>query len=151
MSILDNLRQVKRELLDEKHPLANETIQFRKIYAIGYAMLVCVNGYPSEMAKDALKKQITLVDLPADFKKLAIAAALEADPQTVHNLLQLLTETRHQYIFMLDLYQYAQQDRKITEKEQELLVLFEELLQLSYEEVQFIRGFRLAMLKKIQK
>ena len=148
MSILDNLRQVKRELLDEKHPLANETIQFRKTYAIGYAMLVCVNGYPSEMAKDALKKQIALLDLPVEFKKLAIAAALEADPQVVHNLLQSLTESRHQYIFMLDLYQYAQQDRKITEKEQELLVLFEELLQLSYEEVQFIRGFRLAMLKK---
>lgn len=148
MSILDNLRQVKRELLAEKHPLANENIQFRKTYAIGYAMLVCVNGYPSEMAKDVLKKQVALLDLPAEFKKLAISVALEADPQSVHKVLQTLKEEKHKYIFMLDLYDYAQKDRKITEKEQELLVLFEELLQLNYEEVQFIRGYRLAMLKK---
>ncbi|AWE08492.1 hypothetical protein DCE79_14435 [Lysinibacillus sp. 2017] len=86
MSILDNLRQVKRELLAEKHPLANENIQFRKTYAIGYAMLVCVNGYPSEMAKDVLKKQVALLDLPAEFKKLAISVALEADPQSVHKV-----------------------------------------------------------------
>lgn len=58
MSILDNLRQVKRELLDELHPLANESVQFCKTYAIGYAMLVCVNGYPSEMAKDILKNKL---------------------------------------------------------------------------------------------
>lgn len=148
MSILDNLRQVKRELLDEKHPLAGENIQFRKTYAIGYAMLVCVNGYPSEMAKDVLKKQIALLDLPTEFKKLAISVALEAEPQSIHKLLQVLQDEKHKYIFMLDLYDYAQKDRKITEKEQELLVLFEELLQLNYEEVQFIRGFRLAMLKK---
>ncbi|MGN7477511.1 right-handed parallel beta-helix repeat-containing protein [Solibacillus silvestris] len=148
MSILDNLRQVKRELLDEKHPLESENIQFRKIYAIGYAMLVCVNGYPSEMAKDVLKKQISLLDLPAEFRKLAISAALEADSQTIQTLLQTLQNEKHKYIFMLDLYDYAQKDRKITEKEQELLILFEELLQFSYEEVHFIRGFRLAMLKK---
>lgn len=147
MSILENLRQVKRELLDEKHPLANETIQFRKTYAIGYSMLICVNGYPSEMAKDVLKKQIAILDLPAEFKKLAISTALEADRQAIHNLLQILQEARHKYLFMLDLYDYAQKDRKITEKEQELLVLFEELLQLTYEEIQFVRGFRLAMLK----
>ena len=48
---------------------------------------------------------------------------------------------------MLDLYGYAQKDHKITDKER-VLVLFEEFFQLSYEEVQFIRGFRLAMLKK---
>ena len=40
---------------------------------------------------------------------------------------------------MLDLYKLAQQ---------EFLVLFEELLRLSYAEVHFIRGFRLAMLRK---
>lgn len=148
MSILDNLRQVKRELLDEKHPLANETIQFRKTYAIGYAMLVCVNGYPSEMAKDVLKKQIAALDLPVEFKKLAISVALEGNTDAIHKVLHNLKEAKHKYLFMLDLYDYAQKDRKITEKEQELLVLFEELLQLSYEEVQFIRGFRLAMLKK---
>lgn len=148
MSILDNLRQVKRELLDEKHPLANEAIQFRKTYAIGYAMLVCVNGYPSEMAKDVLKKQIAALDLPAEFKKLSISVAMEAETDAIHKVLQNLNEAKHKYLFMLDLYDYAQKDRKITEKEQELLVLFEELLQLSYEEVQFIRGFRLAMLKK---
>lgn len=148
MSILDNLRQVKRELLDEKHPLANESIQFRKTYVIGYAMLVCVNGYPSEMAKEILKKHVALLDLPVEFKKLAISVALKADPQSIHKVLQTLKEEKHKYIFMLDLYNFAQKDRKITEKEQELLVLFEELLQLRYEEVQFIRGFRLAMLKK---
>ncbi|MGE7021231.1 right-handed parallel beta-helix repeat-containing protein [Solibacillus cecembensis] len=148
MSILQNLRQVKKELLNEKHPLAHEKIQFRKTYAIGFAMLVCVNGYPSEMAKESLKKQITLLDLPPEFKKLAISVAMEAESQTIHNVLQTLHEAQHKYIFMLDLYGYAQKDHKITEKEQELLVLFEELFQLSYEEVQFIRGFRLAMLKK---
>lgn len=73
--------------------------------------------------------------------------ALEADPQSIHNVLQTLNEATHKYMFMLDLYEYTQKDHKITEKEQELLVLFEELLQLSYEEVQFIRGFRLAMPK----
>lgn len=36
----------------------------------------------------------------------------------------------------------------MTDKEQELIVLFEELFQLNYSEVQFIRGFRLAVLKQ---
>lgn len=148
MTILDNLRQVKQELLNEKHPLVKENDAFKKTYSIGYCMLVCVNGYPSEMAKEVLKKKLIQLDLPVEFKKLAISAALEADTDAIHHVLQTVVKPQHKYIFMLDLYDYAQKDRNITEKEQELLVLFEELLQLSYEEVQFIRGFRLAMLKK---
>lgn len=147
MSILDSLKLVKNELFHQKHPLAQENVQFRQTYAIGYAMLICVNSYPSEMAKDVLKKQIALLDLPLEFKKKAIAVALEAEVDTIHKVLQTLSEPQHKYIFMLDLYHLAQKDHRITEKEQELLVLFEELLQLSYEDVQFIRGFRLAMLK----
>ena len=78
----------KKELLNEKHPLAYENIQFRKTYTIGFVMLVCVNGIPSEMAKDSLKKQVSLLDLPVEFKKLAISVAIEADSQTIHNVLQ---------------------------------------------------------------
>lgn len=148
MSILNNLRLVKNELYNQKHPLAKEDVTFRQLYVTGYAMLICVGGYPSEMAKDVLKKQVELLDLPAEYKKIAIKIALDADVNMIHNLLKTLNEPRHKYIFMLDLYNYAQIDRKISEKEQELLVLFEELLQFSYEEIQFIRSFRLAMMKK---
>lgn len=147
MSILDNMKLVKNELFHQKHPFAKEAVQFRQTYAIGYAMLVCVNGYPSEMAKDVLKKQVALLDLPLEFKKQVIHIALQADVDMIHKVLQTVNEPKHKHIFMLDLYQYAQKDHKITEKEQELLMLFEELLQLDYSDVQFIRGFRLAMLR----
>lgn len=147
MSILDNMRQVKNELFDRKHPLVNEQMQLRETYAIGYAMLVCVNGHPSELAKNDLKKQFVLLNLPLELMKQLIQVALQAEVEIIHNVLQMLGEPQHKYIFMLDLYAYAQKDHKITEKEQELLVLFEELLQLSYSEIQFIRGFRLAMLR----
>ncbi|MEG0259688.1 MAG: right-handed parallel beta-helix repeat-containing protein [Lysinibacillus sp.] len=147
MSVLDSLKRVKKELLDQKHPFAQEEVQFRQTYAIGYALLICVNGYPSEMAKDKLKKQVSVLDLPVEFKKQAIQTALKAEDETIHKVLQMLSKPEHKYLFMLDLYGLAQQDHKITEREQELLVLFEELLQLSYAEVHFIRGFRLAMLR----
>lgn len=148
MPIIDSLKLVKNELFNQQHPLVKQDIQFRQTYAIGYAMLICVNGYPSEMAKDLLKKQVALLDLPLEFKKQAISVALDAEVGMIHKVLQTLSESKHKYVFMLDLYNLAQQDHKITEAEQELLVLFEELLQLSYAEVHFIRGFRLAMLRK---
>lgn len=147
MSILDSLKLVKNELFNQKHPFAQQDVKFRQTYAIGYAMLICVNGYPSEMAKEVLKKQVALLDLPLEYKKQAIAIALEAQVDMIHKVLQTLSEPKHKYLFMLDLYNLAQKDHKITEKEQELLVLFEELLQLSYVEVHFIRSFRLAMLR----
>ena len=148
MSILDSLKRVKKELLDQKHPLAMEDIEFRQTYAIGYALLVCVKGYPSEMAKEDLKKLILLLDLPLDFKKQAIQIALQAEDETIHKLLAVIHKPIYKYFFMLDLYSQAQKDQKITEKEQELLMLFEELLQLNYAEIHFIRGFRLAILRQ---
>lgn len=147
MSILDSLKRVKKELLDQKHPFVTEDVQFRQTYTIGYALLLCVKGYPSEMAKDDLKKQVFLLDLPVEFKKQALQIALQAEDATVHKLLGILSKPVHKYFFMLDLYSQAQKDHKITEKEQEMLVLFEELLQLNYAEIHFIRGFRLAMLR----
>lgn len=148
MSIVDSLKRVKKELIDHKHPFAQESVSFRKTYAIGFTMLVCGNGYPSEMAKAVLKKQLVALDLPTEFMKLAIQQAMNADDKTVHQVLNILREPEHKYVFMLDLYQFAQQDRTITEKEQEILVLFEELLQLNYAEIHFIRSFRLAMLRQ---
>ena len=147
MSILDSLKRVKKELLDQKHPLALEDIVFRQNYAIGYALLICVKGYPSEMAKEDLKRLIVLLELPLDFNKEAIQIALQAEDETIHKLLAVMCKPIYKYFFMLDLYSQAQKDQKITEKEQELLVLFEELLQLNYAEIHFIRGFRLAILR----
>lgn len=147
MSILDSLKRVKKQLLANQHPLADRLIEFRETYALGYAMLVCVNGHPNEIAKDAFKKQIVQLDLPESFAKEAIGQALLEEDTMIQRVLKALQEPVDKYIFMLDLYCLAQQDQKMTDKEQELIVLFEELLQLSYVEVQFIRGFRLAVLK----
>lgn len=148
MSILDNLKRVKKQLLQSKHPVAAYEVEIRKQYAIGYAMLVCVNGRPNEIAKDAFKKQIVTLDLPESFSKEAIQTVLSGTDETIHNVLKALDEPTLQYILMLDLYCLAQHDHKMTDKEQELIVLFEELFQLNYSEVQFIRGFRLAVLKQ---
>lgn len=147
LSILDNLKQVKKELFDHLHPFANEGLSFRKTYITGYTMLLCVNGYPSEMAKNQLVKQMQMLQLPEDLIKQTIAQAQQAEQGLIHNILQILKAPEKKLVFMLDLYQYAQQDHKITEKEQELLLLFEELLQLSYAEVHFLRSFRIAMLR----
>ena len=51
-------------------------------------------------------------------------------------------------MFLLDLYQFASQDQNVTEAEREFLLLFERLLQLNIDEIHFVRGFRLAMLKR---
>ncbi|MER1987625.1 MAG: right-handed parallel beta-helix repeat-containing protein [Solibacillus sp.] len=148
MSILDNLKRVKKQLLQSKHPVAGYDVEIRQQYAIGYAMLVCVNGHPNEIAKDAFKKHIAKLDLPESFAKEAIQTALEGTEETVRAVLGTLRDPKLTYIFMLDLYCLAQQDHKMTDKEQELIVLFEELFELNYSEVQFIRGFRLAVLKQ---
>ena len=147
MSILDSLKRVKKQLIANQHPLAEQSIEFRKTYAVGYAMLICVNGHPSEIAKDIFRKQVAQLDLPESSYKEALQKALNATEETIHGVLKILNEPIVKYIFMLDLYCLAQQDHKMTEKEQEIIVLFEELLQLSYVEIQFIRGFRLAILK----
>ena len=147
MSILDSLKRVKKQLIANQHPLAEQSIEFRKTYAVGYAMLICVNGHPSEIAKDIFRKQVAQLDLPESSYKEALQTALNATEETIHGVLKILNEPIFKYIFMLDLYCLAQQDHKMTEKEQEIIVLFEELLQLSYVEIQFIRGFRLAILK----
>lgn len=148
MSILDNLKRVKKQLLQSKHPVAEYDVEIRKQYAIGYAMLVSVNGRPNEIAKDAFKKQIVTLDLPESFATEAIQTVLTGTDETIHNILKVLEEPTLRYIFMLDLYCLAQHDHKMTDKEQELIVLFEELFELNYSEVQFIRGFRLAVLKQ---
>lgn len=148
MSILEALRQVESEIFDDKHPLVGEILELRESYAIGYTMLVCINGYPSEIAKKQLKKQIISLGLPPKFKKTAITTAINADPEIVHQILLMLADPKHKYIFMLDLYDFAIKDQKVTEQEQEFLLIFERLLQLSPHELHFVRGFRLAMLKK---
>ena len=108
MSILDNMKRVKNELFDRKHPLVNEHTQFRETYAIGYAMLVCVNGHPSELAKNDLNKQFVSLNLPLELMKQFMQVALQAEVETIHKVLQTLSEPQHKYIFMLDLYAYAQ-------------------------------------------
>lgn len=148
LSILDSLRQVESEMFDDHHPLAKEPLAMREAYAIGYTMLVCVNGYPSEIVKKQLKREVLALGLPSKFRKTATAIALNAEPDVVYQILSVLVEPKHKYIFMLDLYEYAFQDQKITEQEQEFLLLFERLLQLNADELHFVRGFRLAMLKK---
>lgn len=148
MPILESLRQVESEMFDHQHPLAEESVELREAYAIGYTMLVCVNGYPSEIIKKQLKREILSLGLPAKFRKIAIEKAVNAEPEDVYQILALLVEPKHKYIFMLDLYEYAFQDKRVTEQEQEFLLLFERLLQLNADELHFIRGFRLAMLKK---
>lgn len=147
MSILNNLQRIKDQLFNRKHPFAEESIRFKKTYVTGYTMLLCVDGYPSEMAKDELHKTLQLFDIPVDFAKLAIQQAMAAEEALVHNILQILRAPVHKLVFMLDLYESAQRDNKITDKEQAFLVLFEELLQLTYAEIHFVRNFRMAMLR----
>ena len=147
MSILDSLKRVKKQLITNEHPLAEESIEFRKTYAVGYALLICVNGHPSELVKDAFRKRVVQLNLPEHFYKEALQTALHTTEKTIHHVLKVLNEPIFKYLFMLDLYCIAQQNHKMTEKEQEIIGLFEELLQLSYVEIQFIRGFRLAILK----
>lgn len=148
MSILESLRQVESEMFDKHHPVAKEQLDLREAYAIGYTMLVCINGYPSENVKKQLERQILALSLPAKYRKTAIDIAINADPDIVYQIISNLVEPMHKYIFMLDLYEYALQDNKVTEQEQEFLLLFERLLDLNAEELHFVRGFRLAMLKK---
>ena len=148
MHILESLRQVESEMFDNHHPLAKEPVALREAYAIGYTMLVCVNGYPNEIIKKQLKREISELSLPSKFRKTAIDTAVNADPDIVYQILSKLVEPEHKYIFMLDLYEYAFKDKKVTEQEQEFLLLFERLLQLNADELHFVRGFRLAMLKK---
>ncbi|HJH10919.1 MAG TPA: right-handed parallel beta-helix repeat-containing protein [Metalysinibacillus jejuensis] len=150
MSILDNLQRIKEQLFHHKHPFAEESVRFKKTYITGYTMLLCVDGYPSEMAKDELHKQLEALEIKETFAKLAIQQAMAAEDALVHNILNVLNEPMQKLVFMLDLYAYAQQDRKITEKEQAFLVLFEELLRLNYAEVHFVRNFRMAMLRQDQ-
>lgn len=148
MQILESLRQVESEMFDDHHPLAMEPLAMREAYAIGYTMLACVNGYPSETAKKQLKREIIALSLPPKYRKTAIEIAMNANPDVIYQILAMLVEPKHKYIFMLDLYEYAFQDQKVTEKEQEFLLLFERLLQLNADDLHFVRGFRLAMLKK---
>lgn len=148
ISILESLRQVESEMFDNLHPIAKEPVETRESYAIGYTMLVCVNGYPSEFVKKLLKREIQALDLPAKYRKTAIDTALSATPETVYQILSVLNDSKLKYIFMLDIYEYAFQDNKVTEQEQEFLLLFERLLEFNADELHFVRGFRLAMLKK---
>lgn len=147
MSILGSLKRVKKQLIANQHPLAEESIEFRKTYAVGYALLICVKGHPNEIAKDTFRKRVVQLNLPESFYKEALQTALNTTEETIHHVLKALNKPLFKYVFMLDLYCLAQQDHKMTEKEQEIIGLFEELLQLSYVEIQFIRGFRLAILK----
>ena len=148
MPILETLRQVESEMFEHYHPLAKEPVELREAYAIGYTMLVCVNGYPNEIVKKQLKSEITCLALPSKFRKIAIDTAVNADPNVVYQILSILVKPEHKYIFMLDLYEYVFRDKKVTEKEQEFLLLIERLLQLKADELHFVRGFRLAILKK---
>ncbi len=58
---------MKKQLIANQHPLAEQSIEFRKTYAVGYALLICVNGHPSEIAKDTFRKQVVQLDLPESF------------------------------------------------------------------------------------
>ena len=148
MSILESLRQVEREMFDDHHPLVKEPLALREIYAIGYTMLACVKGYPTELVKKQLKREIVALDLPQEFRKTAIEKALHADTDVIYQILTMINQPMYKYMFLLDLYQFASQDQNVTEAEREFLLLFERLLQLNIDEIHFVRGFRLAMLKR---
>ena len=148
MSILESLRQVESEMFDDLHPLAKEPLVMRELYAIGYTMLAYVKGSPTELIKKQLKRQIIALNLPSEFQQTATNTALSAEATIIYQILTNLETAKHKYIFLLDLYQLASQDQNVTEAEREFLLLFERLLQLNIDEIHFIRGFRLAMLKK---
>lgn len=145
MSILNKLRNVRKEYFIREHPLATKDISFRYSYVIGCGIMAAVDGEIGEVERTRINELVLSMRLTEDYIEKVIGIIATIEETMMKEIVQSLLEKWEQYVFIIDLYKIAQSDGDLNEAEQEVIAIFSELLQLSEEEQDFFQNFAIAM------
>lgn len=144
MSIAELLEKKQREVLatavfEKKsrglkvipHYLRNEDISFRFPYLVGLAMISNVDGKLTAKKQAKLKKIAMSLEMPEQHLPRVLIAAQETHPETVDNIVGVLTTQESKVAFLLDLYKLGIENGKVGASEQSVIKQFADLLQRS--------------------
>lgn len=147
MSVLNKLKQKKKERLTQKHPLFNEDISVKYPYCIGVVMEALVDESINEKEEEMLTDLIYSMGLPENYKEKIIEAAQSEDEDLIDGVIDIIDNRDKKYMFILDLYRISYADKTISEEEKEALDIFGDMLNLEDFEKEFLERFAEAAVK----
>jgi len=138
VSILEIMKQKKKERLNVKHPFYDEDISFRFSYCVGNALLASVDNGINDIEKTALNNLGFAIGLSEDEIESVITSVKKIDSTVIDTIIDTFTEESHRFLFVLDLYRMAYQDGNLGSEEKEMIEIFTDLLNFSNEKKIFI-------------
>lgn len=141
MSVLDKLKQKKKERLTQKHLLSNEDISTKYPYCIGVAMQALVDENLGEKEEEALADLVYSMGLSEDYKEKVKEAVQSGDEDLIDGIIDVIDTNDKKYMFILDLYKISYTDKTISEGEKEAINIFADMLHLEGFEKEFLGEF----------
>ena len=138
MSLLDEMRALKRELQAERHPLSDLDRRTRFAYLVGIAVGGAVDGPVSEAERKILLDLSFSLRLPESDCEKAAEEAAHADKQTLRLVLESVGEGERAILFLADLRRMIETDGPASQQEEELWTLFAETMDIEEDARNFL-------------
>jgi hypothetical protein len=148
MSFLDEMEKKVEALTKQKHPLCDEELRLREVYATGIALLMVraddnLNN-KEKVHLQELAETLLLTDDPAE---RIIATVTDAGTDIVESIIATFQKQEHKYLFILELYRAAHVDGNLQPEEQKMIDIFVVALGLKPVEAEFLELFAGGMAK----
>lgn len=147
MSLLNKLKQKKKERLTQKHPLFDEEISIKYPYCIGVAMQAYIEDELGEKEDGVLEDLVYCMGLSEDYLEKIKEAARSEDEDLIDGVIEILGTREKKYMFILDLYKVSYADGTVSAEEKEAINIFSDMLHLEGFEKEFLENFAEAIVK----
>ena len=141
MSLLETMRNKKKDILTERHPMKDADRGTRFAYLVGLAMGAVVDGTVHPKEREAIIERAFTLNLPEEDSTRALEAAEKADDGTVSSVLDSLSDPTHRALFLTDLRLMALSDGSVAPEEDELWNLFADMMKVGKDERKALSGF----------
>lgn len=141
MSLLETMRNKKKDILTERHPMKDADRGTRFAYLVGLAMGAVVDGTVHPKEREAIIERAFTLELPEEDGKRAIDTAEKADDGTISSVLDSLNDPTYRALFLTDLKIMGHSDGSVTPEEDELWSLFADMMKVDEDERKALTGF----------
>lgn len=148
MSLLNKLKQKKKERLTQKHPLFDEEMSIKYPYCIGVAMQAYIEDGLREKEDEVIDDLVYCMGLPEDYSEKIKQAVKSEDEDLIDGVIDILGSREKKYMFILDLYKVSYADEAISAEEKEAINIFSDMLHLEGFEKEFLETFAEAIVKR---
>lgn len=146
MSVLDIMKQKKRERLMPAHTLHGEDVSVRFPYMVGIMMVALADRELTAEKQHLIEDMALSIGMAEEQFSRILATASNIVPDTIDTIVDALDKKEQRFAFILDLYNAGWHDDKTGPEAQEMINVFADMLKLGSSEQKFLQDFAIAAL-----